>query len=203
MCIAALCAVSTTRGSGTGFSFLAPGWVVTARHVVAGVDSEPIRLTFGPDAVVPARILFAHARVDVAVLQADGPLPHAVPLRPHDGPLPERLAYAGAQPLRSDPRSSRFATCLTQAAWYERSRRHRDGDEEDMFIVPAPDGEPGHSGGPLLTPDGAVVGVITDGITLGGARLLRATSIAPVRARLLGASPAQSSDNTSSASPNS
>jgi hypothetical protein len=50
-----------------------------------------------------------------------------------------------------------------------------------MFIVPAPEGGLGRSGTPLLTPEGTVVAVITDGITLGGERLLRATSIAPLR----------------------
>jgi S1-C subfamily serine protease len=63
---------------------------------------------------------------------------------------------------------------------YERTTRQRDGYEEILFIFPAPRGEPGRSGSPLLASRGSVVGVVVDGITLGGRHTMRATSILPV-----------------------
>jgi S1-C subfamily serine protease len=183
----ALCVVKGARGTGTGFAFLRPDWIVTAKHVVAADAAAPIALLFRPDLARPARLLFAHPRLDLAVLEVIGEPTGRAPLRPDDRPLcADRLFCAGYKPSLSDPSSGRYTTFVSEVDRYERSRRHRDGHEEALFVFPAPDGEPGHSGGPLLTPQGAVIGVLIDGITLGGEHLIRATSIAPLRDRLAG-----------------
>jgi S1-C subfamily serine protease len=182
-----LCVVKAAQGIGTGFAFLRAEWIVTAKHVVASQSAAPIELRFWDDRARPARLLFAHTRVDLAVLELIGPPAGHAPLVPDDRPLPpDRLICAGYKPSVSDPASGRYATFVSDVDRYQRSRRHRDGHEEALFIFPAPHGEAGHSGGPLLTPEGTVVGVVVDGITLGGEHLIRATSIAPVRDRLEG-----------------
>ena len=80
----------------------------------------------------------------------------------------------------SDRNAGRYISFVSAVDSYERTTRQRDGFEEFLFIFPAPRGEPGRSGSPLLASSGSVIGVVVDGITLGGRHMMRATSIAPV-----------------------
>ncbi|HEY7509727.1 MAG TPA: serine protease, partial [Vicinamibacteria bacterium] len=177
--------VTGSRGNGTGFAFLSPRWIVTAKHVVTADPPTLPRAVFTQGRPYSARLLFADPRVDLAVLELLGEPPCRRPLMPADRTSEAAgLMCVGYKPSLGDRARGRYTTVVSHAAWHERSRRQRDGYEEDLFIFPAPDGEPGHSGGPVLTPDGAVVAVIADGITLAGQRLLRATSIGPLRDQL-------------------
>jgi S1-C subfamily serine protease len=161
---------------------LKPDWIVTARHVVSGQPlPQPIQLLFREGLSLPARVLFEHPQVDLAVLEVLGKTRCRAPFMPGDrAPLPSGLLCIGYKPSVSDKDAGRYTWFVSRVDSYERSTRQRDGHEENLFIFPAPHGEPGHSGGPLLAPDGVVVGVVIDGITLGGQHVMRATSIAAV-----------------------
>lgn len=178
----ALCTVRAARGTGTGFAFLKPDWVVTARHVVSGQPpAEPIQLLFRDGVALPARVLLEHPQVDLAVLETAGHARCRAPLMPGDAASESiGLLCFGHKPSIIDGIAGRYATVVSVVDSYERTTRQRDGYEECLYIFPAPHGEPGHSGGPLLAPTGSVVGVVIDGITLDGQHMIRATSIAPL-----------------------
>jgi S1-C subfamily serine protease len=178
----ALCTVTAARGTGTGFAFLKPTWIVTAKHVVSGQPPEqPIALLFREGPALTARVLFEHPQVDVAVLEVVGNTRCRAPFMPgHGAPIEGGLLCVGYKPSVSDRDVGRYTSFVSGVDSYERTTRQRDGHEEILFIFPAPHGEPGHSGGPLLAPGGAVIGVVVDGITLAGQHVMRATSIAAV-----------------------
>lgn len=175
----ALCVVQAARGNGTGFVFLKPNWVVTAKHVVADQHpSAPLRLLFREGLALPARLLFAHPQVDLAILEVLGDTRCRAPFLPGDrAPKAGGLLCVGYKPSISDKEAGQYTSFVSGVDSYERSTRQRDGYEEILFTFPAPEGEPGHSGGPLLAPSGSVIGVVVDGITLAGQHLMRATCI--------------------------
>ena len=187
----ALCTVRSARGKGTGFALLKPNWIVTAKHVVSGQPlAQPIELLFGEGLVLPASVLFVHPRLDVAVLEAVGDTRCRAPFMPSPrGPISSELLYVGYQPAMSDPNAGRSIAFVRAVHSYERTTRQRDGYEEILFIFPAPGGEPGRSGSPLLASRGSVIGVVFDSITLGGRHMMRATSILPVLDHLALATP--------------
>lgn len=187
----ALCTVRAARGTGTGFAFLKPNWIVTAKHVVSGQPlAQPIQLLFHEGLALPARVLFEHPQVDLAVLEVAGNTRCRAPFMPGDrAPISSGLLCVGYKPSVSDRDAGPYTWFVSAVDSYERSTRQRDGYEEVLFIFPAPHGEPGHSGGPLLAPGGSVIGVVIDGITLGGQHVMRATSIEAVIDHLALATP--------------
>jgi S1-C subfamily serine protease len=187
----ALCTVRSARGKGTGFALSKPNWFVTAKHVVSGQPlAQPIQLLFGEGLVLPARVLFVHPRLDVAVLEVVGDTRCRAPFMPSQrGPISSELLYVGYQPSMSDRNAGRYIAFVRAVHSYERTTRQRDGYEECLFIFPAPRGEPGRSGSPLLASRGSVIGVVVDGIMLGGRHMMRATSILPVLDHLALATP--------------
>jgi S1-C subfamily serine protease len=182
----ALCMVRAARGTGSGFAFLKPSWIVTARHVVSGQPpAQPIQLLFRDGGALPARVLFEHPQVDLAVLELVGRSRCGAPLMPGDhAPDTVGLLCVGYKPSVSDRDAGGHAWFASKVNSYERTVRQRDGCEEILFIFPAPFGEPGRSGSPLLAPSGSVIGVVVDGITLGGRQVIRATSIAALHETL-------------------
>lgn len=60
------------RAIGTGFVFIKPNWVVTAKHVVIrredGMPREALIFQHNRSDEVPASVLFAHPTYDLAVL---------------------------------------------------------------------------------------------------------------------------------------
>jgi S1-C subfamily serine protease len=166
----ALCTVRAARGTGTGFAFLKPGWVVTAKHVVSGQPpTQPIQLVFREGPALSARVFLEHPRVDLAVLEVEGGTRCRAPFMPGDAAPPSGGLFCVGE-----------GSSVAAVDAYERTTRQRDGFEEVLFIFRAPHGQPGRSGSPLLAPDGSVVGVVVDGITLGGEHVMRATAITAV-----------------------
>jgi S1-C subfamily serine protease len=138
--------------SGSGFA-VATDRVITNAHVVAGI-SEPVVEVPGQQPR-PGRIVYFDASADLAVIAVDGLPAQAIPLAdtlptasaavvagyPFGGPF----SIAGAEVLAAGP-----LQLVTEGA---------PGATRDAYTLAA-DIEPGNSGGPLLTVDGQVAGVV-------------------------------------------
>ena len=177
----AICLVRASRGTSTGFALVRPEWIVTARHAVAEHPANlPISLLFDDGPSLVARVVFRHPRVDLALLELLEPSRCRRPFWPGDCDSgTEGLVFVGSRPRGSTHRDGRPSWAVN-AVTFERTTRHRDGYHEQLFMFRASAVEPGDSGGPLLAARGAVAGVVTDGINIGGEHYVRATSIAPL-----------------------
>lgn len=140
-------------GTGTGFVIDPSGLVITNHHVVSGAGA--VRARFGADGVeVPARILGVSECNDLAVLQLidEGPYPY---LGWFEGDIRVGTeVYAAGYPL-GDPRYTltRGVVSKSDADGQSSWSSVRQVIEHDANI------QPGNSGGPLLTADGAVLGI--------------------------------------------
>ncbi len=142
---------------GTGFVF-APGRVMTNAHVVAGVDDPEVHLD--DDTTELARVVLYDAELDVAVLAVDtgsAPVldfdietgaaakaadPVAIVGYPQDGPFDVQTGRIRNQPRLRSPDIYGQGTVL------------RDVYSLRGLV------RPGNSGGPIVTPDGDVAGVV-------------------------------------------
>lgn len=139
--------------TGTGF-VVAPGRVVTNAHVVAGVD-EPVVETPGGRAL-PGRVVYFDSQHDLAVVAVEGLRSEPLALA-SDLPSGSAAAFAGyphGGPFQSKPATVQdIATVLVPDIY------GKNASPEDVYRL-AGDVQPGNSGGPLLTMDGQVAGVV-------------------------------------------
>ena len=139
--------------TGTGF-VVAPGRVVTNAHVVAGVD-EPVVETPGGRAL-PGRVVYFDSQHDLAVVAVDGLRTEPLALAA-DLPSGSAAAFAGyphGGPFQSKPATIQDITTVLVPDIYG-----QNASPEDVYRL-AGDVQPGNSGGPLLTMDGQVAGVV-------------------------------------------
>lgn len=139
--------------TGTGF-VVAPGRVVTNAHVVAGVD-EPVVETPGGRAL-PGRVVYFDSQHDLAVVAVDGLRTEPLALAA-DLPSGSAAAFAGyphGGPFQSKPATVQDITTVLVPDIYGKNAL-----PEDVYRL-AGDVQPGNSGGPLLTMDGQVAGVV-------------------------------------------
>jgi S1-C subfamily serine protease len=144
-------------GAGSGF-VAAPGFVVTNAHVVAGFDEVIVRDTLGEHAAVPIHV---DPALDVAVLAA--PDVSAPPIAWADSPVTRgtegaTLGFPGGQ-------SDMVVRPATVRARLEAVGRDIYGEEivrRDVLALTAAV-ESGDSGGPFVTSDGTVGGVVFAG----------------------------------------
>ena len=139
--------------TGTGL-VVSPGRVVTNAHVVAGVPEPVVETLDG--AVLPGRVVYFDNQRDLAVLAVDGL--RTVPLPLSSGlPAGSPAAFAGyphGGPFHSKPAVVQdIATVLVPDIY------GANPAPADVYRL-AGDVQPGNSGGPLLTTDGQVAGVI-------------------------------------------
>ena len=139
--------------TGTGF-VVSPGRVVTNAHVVAGVSEPVVEIPNG--GAMPGRVVYFDTRHDLAVLAVDG-LPSEPLGLTSDLPGGSPAAFAGyphGGPFKSNPATVQdIASVLVPDIYGENPA------PEDIYRL-AGDVQPGNSGGPLLTMDGLVAGVI-------------------------------------------
>lgn len=139
--------------TGTGFVVSADR-VVTNAHVVAGVSQPVVEMPDG--GAYPGRVVYFDTRHDLAVLAVDGlpaqPLPLSADLP--DGSPAAFAGYPHGGPFQSKPATVQdIATVLVPDIYGS------DPAPEEIYRL-AGDVQPGNSGGPLLTTDGRVAGVI-------------------------------------------
>ncbi|MFF2372694.1 MarP family serine protease [Agromyces sp. NPDC058110] len=136
--------------SGSGF-VIAPDRIVTNAHVVAGVD-EPVVETPGLEARTGEIVAF-DADLDLAVIAVDGLDAAALPVT--DAAAGDAVAIAGypfGGPLELRPGQVMSAGAVTF--------REAAGTSTRDVVTLAADVDHGNSGGPVLTGDGAVSGVV-------------------------------------------
>jgi len=148
-------AESCNRGQeGSGW-VVAPERVVTNAHVVAGVESQHVRIR-GTGRSYDARVVVFDPRRDLAVLSVPGlPAPALTPgpdLKRSDGAVVAGFPLDG--PYRVDSARVRDVLTATGADIYG-----NPGVSREVYSLFARV-EPGNSGGPLLSPLGDVVGIV-------------------------------------------
>jgi serine protease Do len=134
---------------GSGFVIRADGLIVTNRHVVNGALKVKIKLPDGRE--LPAKILGADAVTDIALLKMDGIKLPALRLGSS-----ESVSVGDAVIAIGNPYG--LGQSVSAGIISARARTLEDDPYIDFLQTDAAINH-GNSGGPLMTPDGAVVGV--------------------------------------------
>lgn len=161
--------------TGTGF-VVADDRVVTNAHVVAGVDQPIVEAPDGQ--TLEGRVVYLDPVDDLAVLAVDGldaaALALSDPLSVGDAAVVDGYPYGG-------PFTSGAAEVLAVSTERIADIYGNPGSPREVYTIAAVV-QPGNSGGPLLTPDGEVAGVVfarnTQDAELGYA--MTNTELAPV-----------------------
>ena len=140
------------RIEGSGFAY-APGRIMTNAHVVAGVRTPQVHLAGG---TVDATVVVYDPDRDIAVLAVPDlrvrPLAFAGPARTGDGAIV--MGYPQDGPFRPDAARIRGTQEAKGPDIYQRKTVVRE-----IYALRARV-RPGNSGGPLVSPGGAVYGVV-------------------------------------------
>ncbi|WP_423182339.1 MarP family serine protease [Arthrobacter sp. NyZ413] len=139
--------------TGSGF-VVSPGRVITNAHVVAGVPQPVVEIPDG--GALPGRVVYFDSQRDLAVLAVDG-LPTAPLSLSGDLPAGSQAAFAGyphGGPFQSKPAAVEGISTLLVPDIYG-----ANPSPESVYKL-AGDVQPGNSGGPLLTTQGQVAGVV-------------------------------------------
>ena len=145
-----------SQWGGSGFLIDPSGIVVTNNHVVTGAATLKAYIAGDIQKEFPARVLGASECLDLAVVQIDGG-PFPVYLEWYTGPVTEGMdVYAAGFPVMGDDKQYTLTKGIIS--------RTRDSGEttwshlEYAYLHDARI-RGGNSGGPLITPQGQVVGV--------------------------------------------
>ncbi|MBP7567666.1 MAG: trypsin-like peptidase domain-containing protein [Burkholderiaceae bacterium] len=145
------------NGVGTGVVIVDKGVILTNLHVVSG--SDQIKVTFADGLETTASIVGVQPENDLAVLQA-----HKIPddlqaatLRSTADLIPGEQVAAVGFPFGIGPSASAGVV-----SGLKRSFRSPEGKQEMSNLIQFDAAaNPGNSGGPLVTMDGEVVGIVT------------------------------------------
>lgn len=143
------------RVDGTGF-FVSSTRVVTNAHVVAGVDSPEVRVG-DRDPWAPATVVYFDPQADVAVLEVSGIVGQALEFARGTAQSGDPAVVAGfphAGPFREEPARIRTSLVARGDDIYGNS-----GVDREVYVLRG-SVQPGNSGGPLLRPNGAVLGMV-------------------------------------------
>ena len=139
---------------GSGF-VVAPGYVVTNAHVVAGVRRPTVEHRDGGERA--AVVVRFDPDLDLALLRVEGDLPEPLTLASSEadrGAVGAAVGYPGGGPLRSVGAAIRRAIDAVGRDIYDAGRVERTVYELQTSV------RPGNSGGPLMLDSGLVAGVI-------------------------------------------
>jgi S1-C subfamily serine protease len=138
---------------GSGF-VVAPGIVVTNAHVIAGDSSPTVHDQQGS---YPATPVFFDPNLDLAVLRVPGLRDPALDLVSGNvsrGTTAAVLGYPGGGPFDSEP-----AAVLAQIVAIGRNIYGQGLTDRSVYEIQSLV-RPGNSGGPLVEPDGDVIGIV-------------------------------------------
>jgi serine protease Do len=164
---------------GSGFIIRGDGLIVTNRHVVVGARTVRVRLADARE--LPATVLGADAATDIALLKVDaGPLPA---LRLGSS---QKVSVGDAVIAIGNPFG--LGQTVTAGIISARGRTLENDPYIDFLQTDAPINR-GNSGGPLLSVDGAVVGVTSvivspTGASIGLGFAIPSDTVAAVAAEL-------------------
>ena len=133
---------------GSGVIISPEGHILTAAHVVSGLDRVPVRLRTG--IMIDADVLAIDPRQDVALLQIPGSNHECLPLGPARVGVGTDLFAIGS------PRMEELSYSVSRGV----VSGYRTIDEREYIQTDA-SLNPGNSGGPLLTTDGRIAGVVS------------------------------------------
>ena len=139
------------RGVGTGVIYDSSGLVMTAEHVVQGLDEVRVRLSDGNKVV--GQVIGEDENNDIAVISIDGGPYLAAPLALDAKPRPGSLAIALGSPWGLD---STVTAGIVSAV--DRTILSGQGVPRSMLQTDASI-NPGNSGGPLVDRTGRVIGI--------------------------------------------
>jgi S1-C subfamily serine protease len=145
------------RSLGTGIVIVDDGTILTSLHVVAG--ARKVRVTFADGHESAARVVSTQPQNDLAVLKASS-LPddlQPVTMRSLDGLRPGDEVIAIGHPFGIGPSVSAGVVSGLEREF----RAEHGGETLEHLIQFDAAANPGNSGGPLVTMDGSVVGVVT------------------------------------------
>ncbi len=148
--------IETDHGLGTGFFYHSPEHVATAYHVVH--NARAIEIALDDERRVPARVVAWDERYDLAILRLEGPAPGRPVLEPFTDAIEVGMPvavlghpYADLSRLLPQLRGL-LNWSLTQGIV---------GAVSDSWIQTDAAVNPGNSGGPLLSRDGRLLGVVS------------------------------------------
>lgn len=137
---------------GTGF-FVADGILITAHHVVANKSQIFIGSTSAPMTITKAELIASDSDLDLAILKSAH---KGVPLTFSDWsalPIGLEIAVLGFPQPRPGGINLKITNGIINGS-------HSRGSKNDWFQLSA-EIHKGNSGGPVIAPDGRVVGVVT------------------------------------------
>lgn len=137
---------------GSGFVLTSDGYIVTNNHVIDKANTIKVTLDDGTE--LPAKLIGADPKSDLAVLKIDS-----------DKPLAtigwgESDALRAGDPILAIGNPFGIGTTVTAGIVSARGRDLHSGPYDDFIQIDAPINH-GNSGGPLVGPDGKVVGINT------------------------------------------
>ncbi len=138
-----------SAGHGTGIVVGTEGLVVTARHVVEGMDVLAV-VHPGQNRGVPARVVYVDPDHDVAVLQIPGPIESFIAMPPTD-PALRMGGRVSASGYPIDHRE-RYPAAVSGVI----SRQNNDGNLQLAIGV-----NPGNSGGPVVDEEERLIGILS------------------------------------------
>lgn len=145
------------RGIGSGVVIIDNGTILTNLHVLQG--AKRVKVTFADGHVSDASIVSVDAQNDLAVLRARS-VPddlQAAPMRSTADLSPGEPVVAVGFPFGIGP-----STSAGVVSGLKREFRSPDGQQKMTNLIQFDAAaNPGNSGGPLVTMDGAVVGIVT------------------------------------------
>lgn len=139
--------IQSTHGLGAGVIISEDGFVLTAAHIVAGVKTATAKFKNG--LVLEAAVFRVHEQTDSAILKLPGAGHQCLPIWIEPNAFVGRDVFAIGH-----PRALEFSVAKGIVSGV------RD-DEGGQIIQTDAALNPGHSGGPLLTESGHVLGIVT------------------------------------------